>query len=661
MLGRWLARRSVARVALFGLAIGMIALAGLSVWSMVQTSKATAQVERFNEISAHWNTVFVQLRAEDAALDEFLTTRGSDYARQPLIDTIGSAEESLKWLERNGGSLEANHVNMLRMEYEQYTNVVKAILGVAAAGGDLAGYEDLADLDFSQIRDQVVANVERKQRELAAYLVDVRQRNTSLGLIALAVAVVDLSFCAVSTAVLAVNQRLAERAAAKSRHQALHDPLTTLANRHLLAEHTNRAINEARRKEGMISLLLIDLDRFKQVNDTLGHHCGDVLLQRVAERMAMTARDSDVVARLGGDEFAVLLSSLDSSEDVPVIAERIRSAIEEPVELEGCWVDVGASVGASIFPIDCEDGEELLKHADAAMYTAKRGRLGVSVYNPDGEHAGSHGRPLLYELRREVERGTLIVHYQPRIDLRTMEVTGVEALVRWMHPTRGLLMPEAFLSLIEHSEFMERLTEAVLHAAASQAHKWMAAGHPRSVSVNIAERSLLDPDFPTLVARVIEEFGLPPLLLTLELHETVLTSGAEEVAEAVRALRTQGVRVSIDGFGSGASSMALLRDLPVHEVKLDRGLIGRVCADDRDRAVIRATLDLARNLALNVVAVGVEDGDTLSQLAELGCDAVQGYLISRPLPAAELNGWLDRWTPEEALATLNRQAPASPG
>ncbi|MBT8228349.1 MAG: bifunctional diguanylate cyclase/phosphodiesterase [Dactylosporangium sp.] len=642
------------RIALGGLALGLIALGGLTIWATIKTHTSTARVEAFNEINAQWNTVFVRLGAEDVALREFLTTNGSEYGRDPLIMTMGSAEPNLLWLEKHGGLVEADHVRMLRLEYKKYTDVVQAILDTAENRGDLSIYEELAALDLSQLRDQVVANVERKQRELALYLTEVEQRNASLGLMAIGIVVVDLSFCAMSTAILAMYQRLTERAVATSRHQALHDPLTGLANRHLLAEHTARAVGEARRREGIVSLLLIDLDRFKRVNDTLGHHCGDALLQWVAGRMAMTSRECDVVARIGGDEFAILLSTVDTPEDVPTIAERVRSAIEEPVELDGCWVDVGASIGASIFPIDCDNSEEILRHADAAMYIAKRGHLGVNVYTADSERNNPKVLPLLYELRREIECGGLMVHYQPRIDIRTMHVEGVEALVRWLHPSRGLLLPETFLPLIENSELIERLTEMVLQSAAKQVREWLAAGRRVPVGVNIAGRSLLDPGFPAMVAATIERFDMPAQLLTLELSETVLTAKPEATARAVLQLRELGVRISIDGFGIGYSSMALLRDLPVHEVKLGRNLITRAVFDERDRAVTRAPLDLARNLDLDLVAVGVEDEETLALLSELGCHVVQGYHVSKPLPPAELSVWLDDQSAATPTVSISR-------
>ena len=506
----------VAKVALGGLAMGLVALATLTIWSTIQTRTATARVKAFNEINAQWNSVFVRLGAEDTALREFLATNGGEYGRQTLRSTMSSAEPNLAWLSKRGGTVESDHVQMLRLGYEKYTDVVRAVLNLEANHGDLSTYKDLAALDLSLLRDQVIANVERKQRELALYLTEVDQRNTSLRLLAIGLVVIDLLFCVMSTAILAAYQQRAERVAAKSRHQALHDPLTKLANRHLLTEHTTRAIGDARRRQGAASLLLIDLDRFKQVNDTLGHHCGDVLLQQVASRMLATSRAGDIVARIGGDEFAILLSTVDAPEDVIVIAERVRRAIEEPVELEGNLVDVGASIGASIFPSDCDNAEELLRHADAAMYAAKRGKLGVNVYHPAGENDDPKELPLLFELRRGIEENGMVLQYQPRIDTRTMRVGGAEALVRLLHPGRGLLLPDEFLPLIERSEFIERLTTSVLNAAAKQAHEWLVAGRSMSIGVNIAARSLGDPGFPDLVASVIEQCGIPPWLLTLE-------------------------------------------------------------------------------------------------------------------------------------------------
>ncbi|MBT8224807.1 MAG: EAL domain-containing protein [Dactylosporangium sp.] len=641
MLGRWSVRRVTALAAVLGLALGLAALAALTIWGAGASRAMTDRVRGFNEAGAHWNLVFVHLNEEDAALREFLATGGSPPRREPLQRVIGSANVDLEWLKRHGDQVEISHVDMLTVGYADYTRVLTLILESPEKSDELSDYGALALLEIGPLRDQVVANVERKQRELAQYLVAVDRDSRTLRWVTGGVVTVDLLLCVVSMAFLVANQQRAEREAFSSRHQALHDALTGLANRQLLADRIGSAIQEAGRTEHLVGLLLVDLDRFKAVNDTLGHQCGDLLLQQVAQRLVRSVRETDTVARLGGDEFAVLLPDLDASENLSRIAGEIRRAVQQPVELNGLMVDFGASIGASVYPDDSATGEELLRHADVAMYVAKRGGLGVNTYDRDSDAYDPRTLSMLSELRHGIERGELVLYYQPKASAFDRSVLGVEALVRWYHPSRGMLAPQDFLPIAERGELIEQLTDAVLQTAIRQAGHWVAAGTRLPVSVNVAARSVLDSTFPSRVAQLLEIYDVPPDLLTVELTESVIAADPQLAAKALQEVRALGVHVSIDDFGAGYSSMAFLRDIPVDEVKIDRGFVTTMRTDERNHLLVKAMVVLARNLMLTVVAEGVEDELTLETLRGLGCQVVQGYYIGEPMPPGDLGRWLD--------------------
>jgi diguanylate cyclase (GGDEF)-like protein len=643
MVSRWLVRRAVARTAVAGLSLGLIVLALLTLWGSAATQATTARVRSINEVSARWGSIFTHLATEDAALRQFLATGGTAPRLAPLQAVVHSAEPDFIWLGHRAGPVEADHARQLHVLYQGYTDVIESVLG-EQEDNKLSGYAELATLNFTTLRGGIVENVDREQHELTSYLTQVDHSNMLLRWGASAVVLVDLVFCVLSSLFLVTYQRRAEQDSAVNRHKALHDSLTGLANRQLLSDRTVDAVAQSREDLRMVSLLLIDLDRFKDVNDTLGHHFGDLLLQRVADRLREVSRTSDTVARLGGDEFAILLRSVDSLEDVAMVAERVRHAIQKPVELNGLTVDFGASVGAAAFPIDCDDAETLLQHADIAMYVAKRGGFGVSVYNPGKDENDPTTLGLLSELRRGMERGELVLFYQPKVDAVTRRPCGVEALVRWRHPTRGLLFPDTFLPLIEPTEFIEQLTDTVLRIAVKQVRQWSSAGCSLPVSVNITGRSLFNAAFPSAVADLLAEHSVAPELLILELTESALITAPVMAAEALRQLKSCGIRASIDDFGTGYSSMAFLRDMPVNELKIDRSFVTTMCTDERNNAIVRAMIDLGRNLTLSVVAEGVEDEETLAALATLGCHVIQGYHISKPLSVVDFDTWLSSQT-----------------
>ncbi len=442
-------------------------------------------------------------------------------------------------------------------------------------------------------------------------------------------------------------------------HQALHDALTGLPNRKLLMQRMEDAISTAPGDGRSVGLCLLDLDRFKEVNDTLGHHVGDRLLELAAQRIRGALRPADVVARLGGDEFAVLLDPVRDEAAAVEVAQRIRSSLTEPFHLEGLQLELEASVGVAVFPDHGADAEHLMRRADVAMYLAKEERTGVEVYVADRDRNSASRLALLGGLRTAMEGGELELHYQPKVAMGAGAVVGVEALVRWRHPTRGLVMPDEFIPLAEHSGLMGPLTAFVIDTALSQAATWRQFGLEIQIAVNVSMRDLHDPQLPSTVAALLERYDLPASSLQLELTERVLTRDADGVAETLRAMRRLGVEISLDDFGTGYSSMVLLKRLPVNEIKIDRSFVSRLGVDPEDATIVRSIIDLAHGMGMRAVAEGVETQPVWDLLDGLGCDAVQGWYVSRALDVEAATTWLLRHpSHRRRLRVLSRESNA---
>jgi diguanylate cyclase (GGDEF)-like protein/PAS domain S-box-containing protein len=431
---------------------------------------------------------------------------------------------------------------------------------------------------------------------------------------------------------------ITERRQAESllQHQAWHDVLTGLPNRTRLRVELDQCM--ATQSTDTFALLLIDLDRFKEVNDTIGHPCGDLLLQQVGPRLRAELRERDSIARLGGDEFVVLLRGADS-ERASAVAARLLIALERPFELDGFGVAIGGSIGIALYPEHGVDADTLLREADIAMYAAKDARSGYTIYAPDTDRHSRERLGLLADLRQAIDRGELLVHYQPQVDVRSGSLTAVEALVRWPHPTRGLLPPDEFIPLAERTRLIQPLSRWILASALQQCATWRAAGLDVPVSVNLSAYDLRDHDLPDLIDAALAKYGVPPERLRIEITESSLMANPSRAREILARLRAQGVQVSIDDFGIGYSSLAYLKNLPVDELKIDRSFVGEMAVDAGSRAIVRAIIDLADVLGLRVVAEGVEDEATLMALAALGCDVAQGFYFARALPPADLAEW----------------------
>jgi diguanylate cyclase (GGDEF)-like protein len=426
--------------------------------------------------------------------------------------------------------------------------------------------------------------------------------------------------------------------AAKKAYEAAHDPLTGLANRTLLNAVTAEAML-ATPEGGTTALLLLDLDHFKEINDTLGHAAGDLVLVEVARRLRRTVRGTDLVARLGGDEFAVLLTGLTDPEQAEPVATLLLQALAQPVEYEGLHLSVDASIGIACYPQDAEEAEELFRRCDVAMYQAKLERGAWLRYDPLRDDTSVQRLALVGELRAALE-DQIVVHFQPQVDLSSGVIVGAEALVRWHHPERGLLQPGEFIGVAEQSGLVRPFTLRVLEMAVEECVSWQRPNRSLSVAVNLGARSLLDRRLPDDIAGVLARHGLPPQNLVLEITETTAASELEVVEEVLGQLRRLGVEISVDDFGTGYSSLAFLQRTAVHELKVDRSFVSGMLINDNDLALVRATVHLAHSLGARAVAEGVESQALQVALQSLGCDVAQGYHLGRPMPAEQLRSVL---------------------
>ncbi len=434
-----------------------------------------------------------------------------------------------------------------------------------------------------------------------------------------------------------------------NRHQALHDSLTQLPNRVLFQDRVGQVIRAAERDDAGVAVMVMDLDRFKEINDTLGHASGDRLLVEAAHRLRATLRDADTIARLGGDEFAILLHD-GSPGAVAGAARRIHTAFADPFWLDGLPVQIEASIGAATYPEHAADVAGLIQRADIAMYVAKRANSEWELYDHSQDGHQPQRLSLISELRRAIDEHELVLHYQPKLELRSLRVNSVEALVRWQHPTRGLVGPNEFIDVAQETSLIRPLTLYVIDEALRQCGAWLQDGLRLAVAVNVSTRNLIDLAFPEQVGALLAKWGIGPELLELEITESAIVADMFRMRGVLEQLGAMGLSLSVDDFGTGYTSLGYLRRLPITELKIDRSFVTHMATSEEDAVIVRSTIDLGRNLGLGVVAEGVEDIEVLEALRQLGCDVAQGYLMSRPIPADELTAWLSTFTARSALA-----------
>jgi diguanylate cyclase (GGDEF)-like protein len=424
------------------------------------------------------------------------------------------------------------------------------------------------------------------------------------------------------------------------------DELTGLANRERFREVVEERLAAARRAGSTLCVMLMDLDRFKEINDTLGHHYGDVLLRDLGPRLVGAIGTGGLVARLGGDEFGILLPH--DTDDLSVldhVIDRLFTCISEPFAVDELSLEVGASVGVARFPHDGDDSHALLRCADIAMYAAKESQTDYKIYTAEQNQHSVRRLSVLSDIRHALVSDQIVVHFQPIIDLDDFSVRGAEGLVRWQHPELGLIPPGAFVNTIEQTGLIGPLTRHVLERSIAECAAWRQDGRELSVAVNLSVRNLLDRDLPKEIERILAAYSLPADALQLEITESMIMSDPDRAVATVSRLSALGVRMSVDDFGTGYSSLANLRRLPIDELKIDRSFVSPMLRDESDLIIVRSTINLGHDLGLRIIAEGVEDGATLDRLALLGCDLAQGYHVSRPMPADAFNAWLDKSSP----------------
>jgi diguanylate cyclase (GGDEF)-like protein len=427
------------------------------------------------------------------------------------------------------------------------------------------------------------------------------------------------------------------------RRLAYSDPVTGLPNRASLNERLEQFLRADRENQGPVGLLLMNLSHFADINNTLGHKNGDLLLQKIGQRLKRAMPDPALVAAPGGDRFAVLLQG--DIAQAAFAAELMLGTLREPVVIEGLRLDMEAIVGIALYPAHGHDPGTLFRRADIALSLAKNSQHHFAFYDPAHDYYSQDRLALIGELRNAIKENQLVLHYQPKTDLKTGQVTSAEALMRWQHPKRGMLPPMQFISLAEHTGLIKQLTEWAIHTALRQIQDWQKEGLDLAVAVNLSARNLLDPGLPHQIGRFLKRFGVAPERLELEITESVIMADPVRALDCLTQLNQMGLRLSVDDFGTGYSSLAYLKRLPVHELKIDQAFVQGLMKDRNDAAIVRAAIDLGRGMGLTQVAEGVENQQTWHGLMALGCDMLQGNFLSKPLPATDFVCWL-RWLRE---------------
>lgn len=519
--------------------------------------------------------------------------------------------QELKEEERNKWENEAGTVIMVPLIGKHH--FLGGLGGINKIGGDEFDQRDLDMLSIfaSQVSIAIenataFDELEQSKIQAEAYQVELKKLNTEL---------------------LATNREL--------KNLALYDHLTGLPNRVLLRDRLQQNIYSAKREQDTVAILMIDLDHFKEINDTLGHNIGDDLLKQVSHRFDSQLRRSDTVGRLGGDEFAIIVPGADIDSAVQVAIMMIK-CLEPPFEVGDNILSVSGSVGITVYPEHGDDVSELFKRADVAMYVAKRGNHGYTIYDPVKDQHSASKLSLRRDLRSAVNNGELELYYQPRVDLQSSTIIGVEALARWQHPEHGFIPPDQFIPIMEQTGLIRPFTHWVLDAALKQCSAWSSAGIDISMSVNLSMHNLREPLLPRQILRLLEKWELKHSALILELTESAVMSDSQKVHNMLEELASAGVQFSIDDFGTGYSSLSYLKKLPVHELKIDKSFVMEMDTNKDDVVIVRSTIELAHNLGLRVIAEGVENEQVMEMLIAQGCDEIQGYFISCPVPADEI-------------------------
>jgi diguanylate cyclase (GGDEF)-like protein len=517
---------------------------------------------------------------------------------------------------------------------------VAQAIGLAMTG-DTAKAQQIVDTQITGVQQMISVELDKllelQKRETEIAVSDAKKafENTRLHMLILGSFAIGLGLMIAPLVI-----RKANKQAQTLQHQAMFDDLTNLPNRLLFADRLHQTVLAARHEQRMFGLFVIDLDHFKQINSTFGHDIGDQVLQYVTACIQACLNDTDSLARLEGDEFAVLSMAVNDMEDAIAVAQKIRKAISEPFEISGRRLEITASIGVVMFPHHGDDPDVLLHAAGAALQSARQTKRGYRVFSEDMASGADDRFALLCELRQAIANEELLLHYQPKIDFNSEKVSGMEALVRWQHPTMGLLSAEQFIPLAEHTGLIQPLTNWVLTMALRQYEEWYRAGVRLPLSVKVPTASIQDPEFPDQMAQLLSEYEVPAAKIEIEIKETAVISDPAQALVCVRRLSDMGFQIAIGDFGTGHSSMTYLTEMLVANIKIDKSLVKDMAANYGGTMVVRTTVNLGHTLGLKVVAKGVENQSSWDALKGFGCDAAQGDYLSRPLPPAEFMDWL---------------------
>lgn len=636
-------RRSVTlstHVASAGLVVVLALLMVFSVSAAIGNAAAAAQAELSVEVS-EWAD---QAESSLALQEEYADQRVDGDNRQLAAryqSAVAATRKALRQIaDIAHGEGEPPQLERWLHLQDEYESAVAQLLVVAESGPAAAEeFEDeYVDSFFQAIEEVVHAESREHRRDADDALAELRDSQQMLLWVTPAVFGVGLLLVAWCTTVLVRSRREAAAQAEENRRQVLHDSLTGLPNRTLLLQRIEAALAAEGQDGGTVAVMVVDLDRFREINDSLGHASGDAVLETVAARLTRAVRDTDTVARLGADEFAVVLPGVEDVAAARELALRMQASLVRSVDAMGAALDIDASIGIAVSGAECVDVNELLRNADIAMHAAKSRGLGVSVFDAtmDSHTPGQLG--LLSDLRRAIDARELVLHYQPKIT-SAGEVGGVEALVRWAHPERGMVSPAVFIPLAERTPLIHALTRLVIDTALAQCARWRADGRNLQVAVNVSARNLLDDSFVEDVLALLARRRLPASSLELEVTESAIMAEPVRAQQMLGRLAAAGVTLSIDDFGAGYTSLAHLKGLPVHQLKIDRSFVSQMTVDPSDAVIVRSVIELAHNLGLSTVAEGVEDEATWRELRAAGCDLAQGYHLARPMPADELDVW----------------------
>jgi diguanylate cyclase (GGDEF)-like protein len=626
-------------VATSGLVVVMLVLTVFSVTVAVTNARAAERAERSASASDAFESTLEAVLIQQGVSEE-VVAQDDAASRREYAAADFRTRTALEGLRRAEISEQIRPIEELLALHTRYGRAVHSMFVVAARSPARTRPFENAYVDPQLDRLTVALGTEVEQRSQ-----DARDALSTIGRAQQLLLVVTPVLFGLGMAVLTVfavvlgrSRREGIAQAADNRHQSLHDALTGLPNRVLVRQRCEDALKQAGITGRPMALLLIDLDRFKEINDTLGHHHGDLVLQALAPILLESVRSTDTVGRLGGDEFAIVLSQVKGATAALEVARKIRTTLEHSIKVEDISLDVDASVGI-VLSGGHGDVETLLQHADIAMYRAKGHNLGVCVYEAGFNEHSREQLGLLGELRRAIDNDELVLLFQPQITLAGRDLWRAEALLRWNHPERGLLGAGAFIPAAEHTALIRPLTQWVLNAALAECQRWKEQGRDLRLAVNVSARNLLESDFVDNVLGLLADYQLPASCLLLEVTESAMMLEPELAEVVLLRFADVGIELAIDDFGAGYTSLAQLRTLPVHEIKIDRALVAQMAVSVNDALIVRAVIDLAQGLGLRTVAEGVEDEATLEVLTVMGCDIAQGFHIARPMLVADLIQW----------------------